>query len=241
MFQKFPLQHEVHRMIKWILILPLLFGVIYTSEILVDTQDGQTYVLDLNPDESLGEFQNRISALIEDEEAFIVAVPSKKKKIHPQASRHGGFLGYPREYDAQMTQQEKADIHFIVTSLANKSLITIALMKGDLESAGDRIDHLHPLRFLMTVFTDEEMKVGIRNIRGRGWIWNNFIDGLKKTLATEANIDNIKDEYIIHFAQMVELDVNRIYPSIQTQSWEAFIQILITEIPRKGNHDRYDN
>jgi len=67
-------------------------------------------------------------------------------------------------------------------------LISIAIAKGDLVAAGDRIDHVHPLRFLEAVFTDEELKVGIRNIRGKGWVWNHFVGGLKDSLSTEFNI-----------------------------------------------------
>jgi len=225
---------------KWILVLPLLLGVTHASEVLVNTQDGQTFVFDVDPDESLSMLQDRISAITE-EDAYIVAVPSKKKKWAPQAGDQGRYLGYPRDYSAPVTRQERDDIHYIVTSLADKSLITIAFIKGDLEAAGDRIDHIHPLRFLMTVFTDEEMKVGIRNIRGRGWIWKHFISGIKDSLATETNIGNMKNEHLIHFAKTVELDVNKIFPSVQIQNWDGFIDTLIAEIPRKGDHDRYDN
>ncbi len=227
------------RLLKWILILPLFLGLTHASEVLINTEDGYTYVFDVDPEESLSMLQDRISALTENED-FIVVVPSRGKKWALQATKNGGYLGYPRDYTAEMTQQERDDIHFIVTSLADKSIITIAFIKGDLESAGDRIDHVHPLRFLKLVFTSDEMIVGIRNIRGRGWIWNQFIGGIKNSLATEMDIDNLKDEFILRFAQDVKVDVNRIYPSIHAQDWGGFIEILINEISRKGDYDRYD-
>jgi hypothetical protein len=225
---------------KWILILPTLFGVIHANEILVNTQDGQTFVFDVDPDECLGALQDRIASLTEDQ-AYIVAVPPRNKNWNVTAGTKGGYLGYPRNYSVPVTGAERSDIHYIVTSLADKSLITIAFLKADLEAAGDRIDHIHPLRFLMTVFTEEELKVGIRNIRGRGWVWNQFVGGIKDCLTTESNIGNLKDEYVHHFAKTVEIHPNKILPAIQQRNWDKFIDILIKEIPRKGDHDRYDN
>lgn len=228
------------RLVKWIWVLPLLLGVTNANEVFVNTQSGQMYVVNVDLDESIGVFQDRLSVLTGDE-AFTVAIPSKKRKWAVEAGTQGGYLGRPREYTCDVTPEEKCDIHYVVTSLANKSLISIALMKGSLESAGDRIDHVHPLRFLMTIFTDEELKVGIRNIRGRGWIWNAFISSIKDTLSTEDGLGNLKDEYICHFAQVVGIDYNRIYPFIVAQDWDGFVEVLIHEVPRKGNHDRYDN
>lgn len=225
---------------KWIALLLLTFSQLNAAELLLATQDGQTYMIDVDPSERLCDLDARLAMLTEDER-YVVAVPAKQKPADVNAGTQGGYLGYARDYSASVTQAESNDIRFIVTSLADKSLMAIAFIKGDLEEAGDRIDHLHPLRFLMTMFTDEEMKVAIRNIRGRGWIWSNFAGGLKQSLATETRNGNMKDEYIIHFAQTVEVDVNHIYPAIAAHNWDHLLEVLINEVPRKGNHDRYDN
>lgn len=224
---------------RWLIMLLLLTGMAHANEVLVNTKDGQTFVFEVDPDESLNAIQERLSTL--SDEAIIVAIPSKKQRWWDiEAGKQGGYLGFPRDFHAPVTPKEKSDIRFIVTSLADKSLVTIAFIKDDLEAAGDRIDHIHPLRFLSTIFTDEELKVGIRNIRGRGWIWNQFTSGLKESLETEMNIGNMGQEYLIHFANDVGLDVSRIYPTIAVQNWDGFIDTLIKEIPRLGDHDRYD-
>ncbi len=228
--------------VKCLVMVSLLLSMVHANEVLINTQDGKTLVFDVDPEESLRVLQERV-AHFTDDTAYIVAFsPTRNKEewdLH--VSHQGGYIGHPRDYSVAVMPHEKADIHYIVSSLADKSLITIALIKGDLEAAGDRIDHVHPLRFLMTVFTDEEMKVGVRNIRGRGWIWNHFVSGLKESLVTEMHLGNLTDDFIHHFAETVELDVNRIYPYVQTHNWDGFIDVLINEIPRKGNHDRYDN
>lgn len=219
---------------RWMWIFLFCFGSLQASEVLIHTEEGQTYLFNVHPEESRG-------PAIQDDENFIVAVVPKKKVFGLHASNQGRYLGYPRNYHAEVSEREKEHIRFIITSLADKSLIAIAFIKGDLESAGDQIDHIHPLRFLMTVFTDEEMKVGMRNIRGRGWIWGQFLAGLKECLNTEMHIGNIKEEYINDFSAQIELAFHRIYPFVHTHDWDGLIEVLINEIPRKGDHDRYDS
>lgn len=222
------------------MVLLFLLGVARSGEVVVNREDGLTYVLEVDPQETMEELEERLHAL-NGESSFIVSL-SPTMEIKRRAALHqGGYLGYPRDYSAEVTHHERADIRFIVSTLADKSLMSIAFIKGDLETAGDRIDHVHPLRFLMTIFVDEEMKVAIRNIRGRGWIWNQFLDGVKDSLATEANIGNIKDEHITHFAATLGLDPRKLYPPILAQNWEVLIDTLIREVPRVGDHDRYDN
>lgn len=215
------------------------------DEIVINTSSGEVFVMDIDPTVSVAELQQKIAQLSGgDEEPFFVGFSEETDVRHwCQKSAHtpGGYMGYPRNYTSDLTHEEKSDIRLIVTSLANKSLISIAVWKGDLEAAGDRIEHIHPLRFLMTVFSDEELKVGIRNIRARGWVWGHFISGIKEALATEMGIGNLKDEFVYHFAQTIKVDPKIILPAIHAQQWEAFIDLLIAHIPRVGDHDRYDN
>lgn len=155
--------------------------------------------------------------------------------------QHGQFLGTPRNYYISLTNQETGDIRYIITTLANRSLISIAKCRDSLQTAGDRIDHIHPLRFLFVVFSDEELKVGIRNIRGRGWIWGDFISGIKESLTTESSNNNMCDEYVIDFANQIGIDPNIILPAVHAQNWDALVEELIVHVPRKGDHSRFDS
>ena len=226
--------------LKWILSLPLLLSALSANEVLVHTKGGSTYYLHVDSDETLQEVQEHVLALTE-EEPFVIALLPDDHGWEYQVGRQGGYLGHPRNYDAPVTRQEAEDIRFIITSLADASAFSLLILQGDLEKAGDRIDHIHPLRFLMTVFLDEELKVGIRNMRGRGWIWNQFVGGIKESLDTESKIGNMKNEDVINFAKIVEISESKIFPYICVRNWDGLIDTLITAIPRKGDHDRYDN
>lgn len=231
--------------LTWTSILTLLASPVLGDEILINTSDGDLFVLQVDPNQSLGELEEKVVALTYGKkQPFVIEFsPQHEAKgwCLKSVRAQGGYLGYPRDYSRELTREEKADIRYIVTSLANKSLISIGLVKAELEAAGDRIEHIHPLRFLMTVFTDEELKVGIRNIRGRGWVWNHFVGGIRECLTTETGIGNMKAEFIHHFAHTVQIDHQIIVPSVSNQRWDDFIDLLITHIPRLGDHDRYDS
>jgi hypothetical protein len=143
-----------------------------------------------------------------------------------------------RDYTASVSKKEKQDISHIITSLANKALTTLWSEKSDLKKVGDRIDHLHPLRFLGIIFTNEELKAGIHGIRDRGWVWDEFSTGLYDNLAKESNANNLTDAQISDFAKRINIEVGMIQPSLQNRQWKQFINTLIDKVPRQAT-DRY--
>lgn len=161
------------------------------------------------------------------------------------AKKHGQYMGYPRNYVSQLNAQEQGDIRYIITFLANNHILKIAAHRNELETIGERIDHVHPLNFLGYAFSNEELKICFRNIRSKGWIWGDFIGGIKESLMSESKVENIKDGHIRDFSKKVSCDCNSIYPlvypAIQNRNWDEFIDILITKIPRSGDYDRYDD
>lgn len=218
------------------------------QQIVVNTDKGESYFIEIDPMESLESIVDRVAFLSEDKfntNHLLIEVPLKEDRhfcaMHPSRNQ-GKLLKDPRNYNLSVTTEEAHYIRMIVVSLANRSLFSLAIPSTikELEEAGDRIDHVHPLRFLMTVFTDEELKVGIRNIRKRGMVWGHFIGGLKTSLANESMIGNMRDEYIEDFARTVKIDPKLIMPSIKQQNWDEFVNLLIQHIPRAGDHGRYD-
>lgn len=144
-----------------------------------------------------------------------------------------------RSYAAGLAASDKNDIAFIVKTLANESLIKIKKSETALKKAGDRVDHVHPLQFLWYVFSEEELKVGVRNIQGRSWVGSSFMNGLTKTIQEENSYGNIMP-HVHHFASRLNIDPNTIIPMLKAGHWEKFVDALIKIIPRSGDADRYD-
>lgn len=145
-----------------------------------------------------------------------------------------------RDYDAPVTKKEKEKISYIIRTLANDSLISIGSSQSSLKKAGNNIDHLHPFRFLITVFTDEELKAGVHAIRDRGgWIWSGFIEGITGSLDDEGKNNNLIP-FTSDFAKEVKINSDLILPSLKQGKWENFINILIDKIPREIDPNRYN-
>ncbi|MBS0624082.1 MAG: hypothetical protein JSS62_05615 [Verrucomicrobia bacterium] len=185
-----------------------------------------------------------LSQIVMRAEPFLVQQEVVLLEVSDQSGLDSSFqsmpLDSPRDYRRPVSQEEQHDIHFIVTTLANRSLVAIGFSKAELEKAGARVDHVHPLRLLIAIFTDEELKVGIRNMRGKGWVWNQFIGNLKYVLNSEKSLGNVTDEYICDFAQTVGISADLLFPYVDVNNWEGMVDSLITYIPRKGDHQRYD-
>ena len=145
-----------------------------------------------------------------------------------------------RDYYAPVTESEHADIRFVIVTCANSNELRLMSQEGSIRRVGQRFDHVHPLKWLEHVFTDEELKVGMRNIRKKTtFVWPKFSHDLRQNLNDEANRGNITDEMVADFAKNVGLDLRCIAPAVKARRWDDFLQILLTRIPRQGNYDRY--
>lgn len=146
----------------------------------------------------------------------------------------------PRNYYAFVSPEEKKEIAYILKTLANSSLAKITKQKSSLKKAGDRIEHLHPFKFLETIFTDEELKVCIRNIEGKSWVWSEFRDPLIDSLEKESSAGNIRQEYVQNLAATVNIDAGAISPMVNNKEWSKLISSLIDLVPRSGDSNRYN-
>lgn len=145
-----------------------------------------------------------------------------------------------RSYGNPMNASEKADLTYILYTLAATSMPKLLLLNSDLKKAGARIDHVHPLRFWATIFTSEELKGYIHAMRDRKKIWKEFMSGCSDTLDEEANNQNLKSDYIADFARTVGIDVNAVSGSLKQKKWNDFVDTLTEKIKRTGDTNRYD-
>lgn len=155
-------------------------------------------------------------------------------------TKGGKAAGQARRYDELPTDQQKKDIAFIVTTLGNASLGTIATSKSALKKAGVRVENVHPWHFLMVVFRDEKLKAALHNLQGRTiWIWSEFFNGLKRGLDEEFARDNLL-RYVDDFAENLQIDSSLLYPSIEARSWKGLLDALMVAMPRGENVRRYN-
>jgi hypothetical protein len=147
-----------------------------------------------------------------------------------------------RQYGHQLTSDEREQISYIVVTLSEKKESRIILRALSLKRVGDKVNHVHPLRFLEAIFIDEKLKAGVHNIRYNkdAWVWDRFVDGIRTSLDEENKKGNLTDAQLADFANVVGIDVALIRDPVHKCQWDEFVQILLDRIPRNGNISRYD-
>lgn len=202
----------------------------HTAEMYLNDSDGFVNVLDdikqfyHNPSEHALADVVELTLTVSNDQVFV-------------SSRNNGS----RNYNTPVNSHEKKDIHYILTKMARDNYAALWKAESSLKKAGDRLRHLHPFKFLETIFTDEELKACAHAIRDRNIkkIWNEFVDGTASTLQQEMSRHNIQP-FVQNFAQTVKIDPNLIAPLIQAEKWEGLISALIDHIPRLNNPNRYN-
>jgi hypothetical protein len=226
-------------------------------EVVLNTTVDESIIIDIQPEdsflnviESIGQYfePSHSLSLIEEKnpaqdnysKAISMDLFFSNSSLLATATVHAKATS-PRNYYALYSTDEKKDLSYILRTLSNNSLLKLPSYASSLKKAGDRIEHLHPLKFLQCIFTDDELIVCIRNIQNKGgWVWKDFLGGITGSLKKESSINNVKPEYVEDFAHQIGIDVNSIAPTIQEKNWEKLVKDLITSVPRKGDSNRYN-
>jgi hypothetical protein len=232
-----------------------LFSFIQISakEIEVRTSYGDNFIMDVTQDDTALDFLGQIEELMEPIPPYSTIEMSaflndqQKLTLELMVSAKGTENPIPkkasvsyRNYNSPLTKDEIKNITYIVTTLANTSIVKIPGLKSSLEKAGDKVDHVHPLKFLTCIYTDEKLKICVYNLMERGWLWRNFMKGLSTSLSEESKNGNLTAAFIHDFAEKVGIGVAVIIPAIEEHRWEDFVKLLSAHIPRQDNTDRYD-
>ncbi len=130
-------------------------------------------------------------------------------------------------YPVEINATEKADIAYIITTLANKKGVALLFKRSALNAAGDRVNHVHSLKFLEVIFTDPKLKADMKKIHNKSFVWRNFMDGMCGSLQRQADAGNMTEEQIDAFAKAVKVDPKLLYPLVKERNWNKFVETLI--------------
>jgi hypothetical protein len=160
-------------------------------------------------------------------------------RIHIEFAEDKKFIAKAvRNYAAIVTSQERSDIHFVVKTLGNDSLLGIKQKESQLKKAGKRIESVHPLLFLTTIFANDELKAAIQNMKGRSWVWKRFLEDLTDNLKEEHHNGNVLP-FAEDFAAKIAMDSQVIKAAMIEAKWQKFVIMLIDRVPRNNDIDRY--
>lgn len=206
------------------------------QEVIILSPDGQPIVIEVDQNDRFLDTVDMLRNYFATDSEYLVDFKTPSASV----GKAIGAKIAPRNYNAKPTSKEMEDIRYIMTTLGMGSLIKIAKESSSLKKAGKRVEHIHPLKFLQIVFSNEEYKACMHALVGRTWVWSEFWDGMRDSFETESNRDNMKPEIIYDFSSKVGINPDSITPSINKKQWNQLIDILIAKIPRNINAGRYE-
>lgn len=133
----------------------------------------------------------------------------------------------PSPYDSlAITAEDRKTICKLLMTMAENNVFKLLIEKKRLEQWGDEIYHVHPVRFLGTVFTDPRLIYFMREIRRSSFKWDGFVEGFAERMREEASRNNLV-RYVDGFAEAVQRDSVEIYPFFEKADFEGLVKYLL--------------
>lgn len=121
---------------------------------------------------------------------------------------------------------EKQKIAKILTTMAENSVFQLLFERKFLERLGQEVHHVHPIRFLGTIFSDPRLVNCMFTIRTSGFKWGGFVDGVSERLKGEIRAGNV-DLYIPGFAHQLHIKAADIEAYIHRRDIEGLVLFLM--------------
>jgi hypothetical protein len=134
--------------------------------------------------------------------------------------------GPTESFYALLTDREKRFIKAIVSTMAEKNIFQLALERRTLEKKGDKVHHVHPMRFLGFILADPDLKDGLKSIKKSSFKWDAFVSGFGKRMKEEYGNGNLY-QHVPGFAQQVGASPENIYPFLDKKDWDGLVKSLL--------------
>jgi hypothetical protein len=129
-------------------------------------------------------------------------------------------------YQLPLNDKEKRIINTIISTMAEKNIIQLALEKRTMEKKGKKVHHVHPMRFIGHIFSTPELKKGMGKIVKSSFKWDAFVDGFSKRMKEEHSYNNLH-RHIPGFCQEVGANPDEVAKFIDKRDWEGLVKSLI--------------
>lgn len=130
------------------------------------------------------------------------------------------------EFKMRVDKQKGEVISEIITTMGKSSLIGLGFKKNHLKALGKQLDGIGPLQFLGYIFSHEDLKLQMVNIKKSSMKWNGFIDGLKPGLNREAATKELY-ENLPGFATTLKVQLDPLKNLAENKDWDGFVAYLV--------------
>ncbi len=139
-----------------------------------------------------------------------------------------GKNGQKDTYALIPIKEEQAQIIYdIIETVAKNNVLQLGLKKSELEKKRKKIDDVHPLRFLGTIFSNPYLRQRcMPKIQDSIFKWRAFLGGLSGTMDREYDRNNLMS-HIPGFCKVVKADEESVRHYLQKKEWEKLVKYLI--------------
>jgi len=118
------------------------------------------------------------------------------------------------------TEEDQMLITTLILTLSESNPFTLIIQQEQLRKIGEQINHVHPFKFLGTIFSNPRLKLGMRNVMGNIFKAQGFLDGLAPSLTREASKGKLL-QYLDKFAEEVGVDSTALKKLYENKNWSG--------------------
>lgn len=123
------------------------------------------------------------------------------------------------------TEQDKAHIYEIISTVAENNKVSLFFLETNLKEKGAQINHVHPLKFLSTIFSHSYLKGCMRPICEDRFKYKGFMDGLASSLSREAEKGKLM-VYLHEFATEIDVSPDPLRVYLEGRDWDGLVYFL---------------
>ncbi len=127
-------------------------------------------------------------------------------------------------YSKTLTQEDKAEISFIIDTLSSHSVLGLWGYEKKLKEAGAKVEDVHPLRHLGYVFSMPELASKTKKIAS--FPWKRYVKGFEKPLNLAVKQGKMGPDVIDDFAKKVGMSPETVQGYVDKGDWSGLINAL---------------
>ncbi|MEM8727716.1 MAG: hypothetical protein AAGE99_03290 [Chlamydiota bacterium] len=134
-------------------------------------------------------------------------------------------------YSLPMSRTDQDHIYELIESMGGSGYWSLLKQKKRMEKLGDKVDDVHPLRFIAYIYGHPHLKGNMDKIMGDRFKRRGFLnghgkkEGFAQRMMKEMRRNNLI-RYLPGFARSVRVDENEISPFFHRHDWEGLLRYL---------------
>jgi len=125
-------------------------------------------------------------------------------------------------YNLRLTHEDQKNIEKLIKKLADLNVFELLLKKKEMEKLGDKIQPVHPLRFIGYIYSCPDLRKRLSKIKSNYFKWNNFIGGFGDRMSAEFSRNNLLS-YLPGFSHFTGISLQTVESYIQRKDWDGFV------------------